>query len=104
LLPFGPKPSVFSSAVEKLKKLTVILYEYKTWSLALREEHRLRVYENMVLRRMFGPKCDEVRGECRKLHNEHRDLYFLPCIIRIMKPRRMGLVGHVARMGKEELV
>jgi hypothetical protein len=53
----------------------VILYEYETWSLTLRDEHRLRVFENRALRRIFGPKRDEVTGEWRKLHNEElRDL------------------------------
>jgi hypothetical protein len=67
--------------------------------LTLREEHRLRVFENRVLRRIFGPKRDEVTGECRKLLNEElRDLYSSPNIIRIMKPRRMRWAGHVARI------
>jgi hypothetical protein len=58
----------------------------ETWSLTLKEEHRLRVFENRVLRRIFGPKRDEVTGECRKLHNEElRDLYSSPNIIRIIK-------------------
>jgi hypothetical protein len=62
----------------------VVLYGCETWSLTLREEHRLRVFENRVLRRMFGPKRDEVTGERRKLHNEElRDLYSSPSIIRI---------------------
>jgi hypothetical protein len=62
-------------------------------------EHRPRVFENRVLRRIFGPKRDEVMGEWRKLHNEElHDLYSSPSIIRIMKSRRMRLVGHVARM------
>jgi hypothetical protein len=56
----------------------------ETWSLTLREEHRLRVFENRVLRRIFGPKVDEVKGEWRKLHNEGlRDLYSSPSIIRL---------------------
>jgi hypothetical protein len=60
------------------------------WSLTLREEHRLRVFENTVLRRIFGPKRDEVTGGWRKLHNEGlHNLYFSPCIIRIIKSRRM---------------
>jgi hypothetical protein len=60
------------------------------------------VIENRVLRRIFGPKRDEVTGEWRKLHNEElRDLYSLPSIIRIIKSRRMGLAGHVARMGEK---
>jgi len=59
---------------------------YDTWSLTLREEHRLRVFENRVLRKMFGPKSDEVTGEWRRLHNEERlDLYFLPNVTRLIK-------------------
>jgi hypothetical protein len=72
------------------------------WSLTLREEHRLRVFENRVLRRIFGPKRDEVTGEWRTLHNEElRDLYSSPSIIRIIKSRRMRWAGHVARMGEK---
>jgi hypothetical protein len=67
--------------------------------LTLREEHRLRVFENRVLRGIFGPKRDEVMGGCRKLHKELRDLYSSPSIIRIMKSRKMRWMGHVARMG-----
>jgi hypothetical protein len=68
----------------------------------LREERRLRVYENRVLRRVFGPKRDEVTGEWRKLHNEElNDLYSLPNIVRVVKSRRMRWAGHVARMGEE---
>jgi hypothetical protein len=59
------------------------------------------VFENRVLRRIFGPKMDEVTGEWRKLHNEDlRDLYFSPSIIKIIKSRRMRWAGHVARMGR----
>jgi hypothetical protein len=82
--------------------LPVILYGYETWSLTLKEEHRLRVFENKVLRRIFGPKRDEVTGELRKLHNEElRDLYSSPSVIRIIKSRRMRWAGHVARMGEK---
>jgi hypothetical protein len=84
--------------------LPVILYECKTWSLTLREEHRLRVFENKVLRRIFGPKRDEVMGGWRKLHNEElRDLYSSPSIIRIIKSRRMRRAEHVAQMRKKEM-
>jgi hypothetical protein len=68
----------------------------------LREERRLRVIENRVLRRVFGPKRDEVTGEWRKLHNEKlNDLYSLPNIVRVVKSRRMRWAGHVARMGED---
>jgi hypothetical protein len=71
----------------------------------LREGHRLRVFENRVLRRIFGPKRDEVTGEWRKLHNEElRDLYSSRRIIRIIKSRRMRWAGHVARIGEKRNV
>ena len=60
----------------------------------------MRVSENRVLRRVFGPKRDEVTGELRKLHNELRDLHSLPTILRVVKSRRMRWAGHVARMGE----
>jgi hypothetical protein len=73
------------------------MYGCETWSLTLREEHRLGVIENRVLKRIFGQKRDEVTGEWRKLHNkELRDLYSSPSIIRIIKSRRMRRAGHVA--------
>jgi hypothetical protein len=75
--------------------LPVVLYGYET--VTLREEHRLRVFENGVLRRIFGPKRDEVSGEWRKLHNEElHNLYSSP--IRTLKSRRMRWAGHVARI------
>ena len=78
---------------------THILYGCETWSLTLREERRLRVFENRVLRRVFGPKRDEVTGEWRKLHNEDlSDLYFIPNIVRVVKSRRMRWAGHVVCM------
>jgi hypothetical protein len=71
-------------------------------TLALREEHRLRAFENRVLRRLFGPKRDEVTEGQRKLHNEElHDLYSSPSIIRIMKSRRMRWVGYVVRIGEK---
>jgi hypothetical protein len=67
-----------------------VLYGCETWSLTLREEHRVRLFENRVLRRIFGPKRHEVSGEWRKLHNgELRDLHSLPSIIRMIKSRRI---------------
>src|SRR5215470_4129506 len=81
--------------------LPVVLCGCETRSLTLREEQRLRVFENRVLRRIFGPKRDEVTGEWRRLHNEEfNDLYSSPNIIRVIKSRRMRWAGHVARMGE----
>jgi hypothetical protein len=81
--------------------LPVVLYGCETLSLTLREEHRLRVFENRVLRRIFGPKRDGVTGEWRRLHNEElNDLYSSPNIIWLIKSRRMRWAGHVARMGE----
>jgi hypothetical protein len=74
----------------------VFLYGYETWSLTIREEHRLRVFENRVLRR------DEVTGGWRKLHNEElHNLYSSPSVIRMIKPGWMIWAGHVARIGEE---
>jgi hypothetical protein len=82
--------------------LPVVLYGRETWSLTLREEHRLGMFENRVLRKIFGPKSDGVTGEWRKLHNEElHDLYFSPSIIRIIKTRRRRWAGHVSRMGEK---
>jgi hypothetical protein len=80
--------------------LPVVLYGCETWSLTLRVEHRLRVFENRVLRRIFGPKRDEVTTGWRKLHNEElRDLYSSPSKIKLIKPRKMRWAGYVARIG-----
>jgi len=77
-----------------------VLYGCETWSLTLRGERKLRVFENRVLR-IFGPRRNEVTGECRRLHNEElNDLYSSPNIVRVKKSR-MGWAGHVARMGEE---
>jgi hypothetical protein len=81
--------------------LPIVLYGCKAWSLTLREECRLKVFENRVLRRVFGPKRDEVTGEWRNLHNEELNyLYSLPNIVRVVKSRRMRCAGHVASMGE----
>ena len=78
-----------------------VVYGCETWSLKLREERRLRVFENRVLRRIFGPKRDELTREWRKLHHEYlNDLYCLRNIVRVIASRRMRWVGHVARMGE----
>jgi len=98
---------LFSSLLSKNLKikiyrtiiLPVVLYGCNTWSLTLREKLRLRVSEYKVLRRMFGPKKDEVTGEWRKLNNEElNDMYCSPNIVRVIKSRTMRWAGHVARM------
>jgi hypothetical protein len=83
----------------------VVLYRCETWSLTVREQHRLRVFENRVLRGIFISKRDEVTGGWRKLHNE--ELHYLhssPSIIRTIKSRKMRWAGHVARMGEKRNV
>jgi hypothetical protein len=83
--------------------LPVVLYGCETWSLTLREECRLRVFENKVLRRIFGSQRDEVTGEWRRLHNkELYALYSSPNIIWVLKSRRLRWAGHVASMGEME--
>ena len=85
--------------------LPVVLYGCETRSLKLREERKLRVFENMVLWRIFGPRRDEVTGEWRRLHNEElNDLYSSPNIVRVIKSRIMRWAGHVARVGEEREV
>ncbi|KAJ4450653.1 hypothetical protein ANN_02082 [Periplaneta americana] len=102
------KAFVIQSAVKNLKVriyktviLPVVLYGCETWTVTLREEQRLRIFENSVLRKIFGAKRDEVTGEWRKLHNaELHALYSSPDIIRNIKSRRLRWAGHVARMGE----
>jgi hypothetical protein len=107
---FSPKSFVFSSHIKinlkiKLRKtavLLVVLYGCETWSLTLREEHRLRVFENRELRRIFGPKREE-DIVWRKFHDDRlHSLYSSPNIVMVIKSGRMRWAGHVARMGKGE--
>jgi hypothetical protein len=78
--------------------LSVVLYGCETWSLTLREEHRLRVFENRVLRIIFGPEKEE-DGWWRKLHDDElHSLYSSPNIVRVIKSRKMRWAGHVARI------
>ena len=81
--------------------LPVVLYGCEAWSLTLREERKLRVFENMMLRRIFGPRRDEVTGEWRLHNDELNDFYSSPHIVRVIKSRRMRWVGYVAHMGEE---
>ena len=112
MLLFSAESFVFQFAIQKLKIkiyriiiLPVFLNGCETCLLTLREERRLRVFENRVLGRIFGPKRDEVTGEWRKLHNkELSDLYPLPNIVWVVKSRRMRWAGHVARMGEGKVV
>ena len=77
------------------------MYGCETWSLTLREEHRLRVFENKVLKKIFDAKKDEITGEWRKLHNaELHALYSSPNIVRSLKSRRLRWAGHAARKGQ----
>jgi hypothetical protein len=107
LLLFSPESFVFLSHIKNLKIkiyktviLLVVLYGCENWSLTLREEHRLRVSENRVLRRIFGTEREE-DGSWRKLHNDElNSLYSSPNIVTVIKSRTMRWVGHVAFMGE----
>ncbi|KAJ4447398.1 hypothetical protein ANN_09404 [Periplaneta americana] len=100
LLSKNLKVSIYKTVI-----LPVVLYGCKTWTLTLRKEQRLRMFDNKVLRKIFGAKRDEVTGEWRKLHNaELHALYSSPDIIRNIKSRRLKLAGHVARMGQSRNV
>jgi hypothetical protein len=94
-----PSPLLSKSVKIKIYKMIIlpaVLYGCETWSLTLREKQILGVFENRLLRRIFGQKRDEVMGKWRKVHkNELRDLYSSPSIIRIIKSKRMRLAGHV---------
>jgi hypothetical protein len=96
LLPRNLKVKIYKTIV-----LSVVLYGCGTWSVTLREEHRLRVFGNRVLRRIFGPKRDEVMVGWRKLHDgEVHNLYSPPNIIRQIKLKRMRWAGLVEGMGE----
>jgi hypothetical protein len=105
LLSYSPKSFVFPSHIKNLKIkihktviLPAVLYGCETWSLALREGHRLRVFENRVLRRIFEPRREE-DGSWRKVHNDElHSLYSLPNIVKVIKSRRMRWAGHVAHI------
>jgi hypothetical protein len=82
---------------------TAILYGYKAWSLTSKEKHRLRVFENRVLRKTWGPKRDEVAGKRKRLHNrEPYDLHSLPNTIWVIKSRRMRRAGACGMYGTDE--
>jgi hypothetical protein len=91
--------------IYKIIILPVVLYGCETWSLTVREEHKLRLFENRVLRRIFGPKKDRLTGGWIKLHNEElHNLYSSPSIIRFIRSKRMRWAGHVARMREKRNV
>jgi len=83
--------------------LPVVLYGCETWLLTLREERRLRVFENRVLKRIFGPKRDEATGEWRKLNNEELNVLYASNIVWVIKSRRLRWVGHVVLVGGGEV-
>jgi hypothetical protein len=104
LLSFGAESFVFQFSIQIYRNiiLSVVLYGCETWSLTLREERRLRVFENRVLRRIFGPERDDLTVEWRKLRNEKLNLYFSPNIVWVIKSRKIRWAGHVAHIGKRK--
>jgi hypothetical protein len=89
--------------IYKIIILPVVLYGCETWSLTLREEHRLRVFENRVLKKIFGPKRDEVTGDWKKLHNEElHNLYSSPNIIRMIKVKENEMGRACSTNGGDE--
>jgi hypothetical protein len=111
LLLFSQKSFFFPSHIKNLKIkiyktviLPVVLYGCKTWSLTLGEENRLRIFENKVFRRIFGPKREE-DGSWRKLHNDElHNLYYSPNIVRVIKSRRLRWTRYGTRMGEGRVV
>jgi len=105
LLSFGAVQKFKDQDIYRNIILPVVFYGCETWSLTLREERKLRVFKNMVLRRIFGLRRDELKGEWRRLHNEElNDFYSSPNIVRVIKLRRIRWAGHVARIGEERVV
>jgi hypothetical protein len=101
LLSSGFLPKKYKIKINRTLILPIVLYECENCSLILREEHMLRVFENRVLRKIFGSKRDKTMGERRRLLNEERyDLYSSSNIIRVIKSRRMNWASHVTRMGE----
>jgi len=109
LLSFGAEPlfpsTLFKNIKIKIYKtiiFLVVMYGCETWSLILRNERSLRMFNNRVLMRIFGCKRDEVKGECRILHHEElSDLYCSPNIVRVTNSRRMRWTGHITRIGEK---
>ena len=105
MLLFGADSSLLSKNLKikiyRITILSVVLYGCETWPLTMREERRLKVTENRVMRRIFGPKRDEVTGKWIKLHNEElNDLYYSPNVVRVIKSRKMRWPGQIADMGE----